>query len=124
MSATMAAVDLGASSGRVLAGTVTDGVLHWREATRFTNEPIQVPTDRGPRLYWDVLGLWSNMTQGLRSAAHDVGPLSSLGIDTWAVDYGLLTPLGDLVGNVASYRCDRTRDVAERYFDTVPADRL
>lgn len=124
MAATMAAVDLGASSGRVLAGTITDGVLRWRETSRFSNEPVPVPTERGQRLYWDVLGLWRHMAQGLRSAASDVGPLASVGIDTWAVDYGLLTRLGDLVGNVASYRCERTDGIPDRYFATVPAEQL
>lgn len=124
MSATMAAVDLGASSGRVLAGAINDGVLKWQETSRFGNAPVSVPTHRGARLYWDVLGLWSEMTRGLRAAAHDIGPLASIGIDTWAVDYGLLSPMGDLVSNVASYRCDRTRGVTDRYFGQISAERL
>lgn len=124
MSATMAAVDLGASSGRVLAGALSDGVLKWQETSRFVNAPVSVPTDRGTRLYWNVLSLWGEVRQGLRAAAHDIGPLASVGIDTWAVDYGLLSPLGDLVSNVASYRCDRTRGLAERYFEQISAERL
>lgn len=124
MSATMAAVDLGASSGRVLAGAVNDGVLKWQETSRFVNQPISLPTERGARLYWDGLKLWQEMTQGLRAAAHDIGPLASVGIDTWAVDYGLLSPLGDLISNVASYRCDRTQGLTERYFAQIPAERL
>lgn len=124
MTTTMAAVDLGASSGRVIAGTVKDSVLTWKETGRFTNAPVAVTTDAGSRLYWDSLRLWSSIREGLQAATRDVGDLASIGIDTWAVDYGLLTTPGALVSNVASYRCDRTRDAAEKYFAKVPASRL
>ncbi|MEO7586514.1 MAG: rhamnulokinase family protein [Arachnia sp.] len=124
MPTTMAAVDLGASSGRVLAGTLSDGRITLAEAGRFPNGPVEVPTARGPRLHWDVLRLWEAVTLGLRTAAHDIGPLQSVGIDTWAVDYGLLDEGGELLGNPASYRCHRTAGVAEQYFTEVSSQEM
>ncbi len=118
---TMAAVDLGASSGRVMAGVLCDGRVSLVEAGRFSNGPVRLPTLDGERLYWDVLRLWESVTQGLRAAAHDVGPLESVAIDTWAVDYGLLDANGELLGNPASYRCERTQGIPEQYFARVPA---
>ncbi|GAB3820700.1 rhamnulokinase family protein [Tessaracoccus terricola] len=121
---TLAAVDLGASSGRVITGTLTRGRFELREAARFPNGPVEVPTRRGPRRHWDVLRLWESVTAGLRAASHDVGPLESVGIDTWAVDYGLLDADGELIGNPASYRCDRTLGAPEAFFAELPNERL
>lgn len=122
--ATMAAVDLGASSGRVITGTLEAGRLRLREAARFPNGPVEVPTLRGPRLYWDVLRLWESVVGGLRAASHDIGPLESVGIDTWAVDYGLLDADGELLGNPSSYRCERTAGAPQRFFEELPGDEL
>lgn len=124
MATTMAAVDLGASSGRVLVGSLSNGRIMLREAGRFPNGAIEVPTARGPRLHWDVLRLWQSVTEGLRAAAHEVGPLSSVGVDTWAVDYGLLDAGGELIGNPASHRCHRTAGMADQYFAHTPAEQL
>lgn len=124
MAMTAAAVDLGASSGRVLTGTLADGRIRLHEAARFPNGAVEVPTPRGPRLHWDVLRLWQSVTHGLRAAVHDVGPLSSVGVDTWAVDYGLLDAGGELMGNPASHRCRRTVGVAEEFFAHMPAAAL
>lgn len=120
--ATMAAVDLGASSGRVMVGTLVNGQVKLVEAGRFPNGPVAVPTPAGPRLHWDVLRQWGSITSGLRTAAHKVGPLETIGIDTWAVDYGLLDSAGELVGNPASYRCKRTEGAADKFFQHVPAE--
>ncbi|MCC2592566.1 rhamnulokinase [Tessaracoccus sp. OS52] len=120
----MAAVDLGASSGRVIAGTLERGRFVLKEAARFPNGPVAVPTQLGPRLYWDVLRLWDSVVGGLRAASHDVGPLESVGIDTWAVDYGLLDADGELLGNPSSYRCQRTVDAPARLFSQLPAEDL
>lgn len=121
MSSTMAAVDLGASSGRVIAGTLVNGRFVLQEATRFSNAPVAVPTASGSRLYWDVLRLWESILGGLRAASHDIGPLESVGVDTWAVDYGLLDPDRALMGNPASYRCERTAGAAEAFFSVLSA---
>ena len=101
--AVVAAVDLGASGGRVMAGKVSrDGVaLH--EVRRFPNEPVRA----GGTLHWDILRLHAEVTAGLRQAAAAF-PLASAGIDSWAVDYGLLDASGTLIGNPVHYRDART----------------
>lgn len=118
------AVDLGASSGRVMVGTIADGRIELTETRRFGNGPIPLPGPDGERLYWDVLHLWDEIRAGLLAAVRDVGPLAAVGIDTWGVDYGLLGPGGLLAGQVASYRCPRTRGVPEEVFAAIPAAEL
>ncbi|MDY7088842.1 MAG: rhamnulokinase family protein [Actinomycetota bacterium] len=97
-----AAVDLGASSGRVMVGRVLDDDIRLEETHRFANEPV-----RTDHLHWDILGLYREMRRGLGKA----GPVDSIGIDSWAVDYGLLDASGALIGNPVHYRDSRTDDV-------------
>ncbi|MFI8890602.1 rhamnulokinase family protein [Streptomyces paradoxus] len=116
-----AAVDLGASSGRVMVGRVGPDSLELAEAHRFPNRPVRVPEG----LRWDVLGLYAGVLDGLRAAgAHCDGGLDSVGIDSWAVDYGLLDADGALLGNPVHYRDPRTEGVAEKVWATVPAEEL
>jgi rhamnulokinase len=100
---TLAAVDLGASSGRVMAARVGPQVLQLREVNRFVNRPVRV----GGTLYWDVLGLYGGVLDGLRAAGREAGRLDGVGIDSWAVDVGLLDADGDLLGNPVHYRDTR-----------------
>jgi rhamnulokinase len=111
-----AAVDLGASSGRVMVGRVGPDSLELTEAHRFRNRPVRVPEG----LRWDVLGLYGGVLEGLRAA----GQVDSVGIDSWAVDYGLLDADGALLGNPVHYRDSRTEGVAEKVWATVPAEEL
>lgn len=116
-----AAVDLGASSGRGLVGHLKGGRLRTRSAARFENEPVTVPVSGARRvLHWDVLRLWRGVCDGLGTAGRG-GPVRSVGIDTWAVDYGLLDADGALLGNPVHYRDDRTAGVPERFFDHLGA---
>ena len=115
-----AAVDLGASSGRVIVGRLEGGRLRTVEAGRFANAPVAVPEGGRDALHWDVLALWSGITDGLRAAAR-AGPVRSVGVDTWAVDYGLLDDDGMLLGNPVHYRDVRTDGVPERFFRALPA---
>lgn len=116
-----AAVDLGASSGRVMVGRVGPDSLELTEAHRFPNRPVRVPEG----LRWDVLALYAGVLEGLRAAgAHSGGRLDSVGIDSWAVDYGLLDADGALLGNPVHYRDSRTEGVAEKVWATVPAQEL
>ncbi|QFG20475.1 rhamnulokinase family protein [Actinomadura sp. WMMB 499] len=112
-----AAVDLGASSGRVMAARVGPDVLDLREVRRFANRPVRV----NGTLHWDVLGLYGNVLDGLRAAPRD---LASVGIDSWAVDYGLLDGDGRLLGNPVHYRDGRTGGVMERIRAEVGDDLL
>jgi rhamnulokinase len=106
----VAAVDLGASSGRVMVGRVGPGSLQLVEVNRFPNEPVQVHGS----LQWDILALYRGVLNGLRAAGREAGPLASVGIDSWAVDYGLLDESGALVGNPIHYRDARTGGVMDR----------
>jgi rhamnulokinase len=112
----LAAVDLGASSGRVMAGSVGPAHLEIEEVCRFPNGGVRL----GPTLYWDVLGLYRETLQGLRAA----GPLDGIGIDSWAVDYGLLDSHGALLGNPVHYRDSRTDGVMESLVRWVPEREL
>jgi rhamnulokinase len=111
-----AAVDLGASSGRVMVGRVGPGTLELTEAHRFPNRPVRLPEG----LRWDMLGLYAGVLDGLRAA----GQVASVGVDSWAVDYGLLDADGALLGNPVHYRDTRTESVAEKVWATVPAAEL
>ncbi|MEU8134188.1 rhamnulokinase [Streptodolium elevatio] len=120
-----AAIDIGASSGRVIAGRVAAGrgtgggppILDLTEVHRFPNRPVRV---RGT-LHWDILGLYGEALDGLRKlGAGGVRP-ASVGIDTWAVDYGLLDARGDLLANPVHYRDGRTDGVMDRVLSAVPA---
>ncbi|WP_344320041.1 rhamnulokinase family protein [Streptomyces macrosporus] len=117
-----AAVDLGASSGRVMVGTVGPGTLELREAHRFPNRPVRA----AGTLYWDVLGLYRGVLDGLRAAGRTVpeGRLTSVGVDSWAVDHGLLDASGALLGNPVHYRDGRTEGAAERAAAVMPPEEL
>ena len=90
------------------------------EVNRFPNGPVRV----GGALHWDVLGLYRGVLDGLRAAAREAGALGGVGIDSWAVDYGLLDADGALVGNPFHYRDARTDGVPEKVFATIPAAEL
>jgi sugar (pentulose or hexulose) kinase len=100
MSATMVAVDLGAQSGRVAVGRFDGERLDVEEVRRFPNEPVLV--DR--LLQWDVLGLYREVVAGLRAAQAHAGRVDSIGVDSWAIDFGLLDRQGRLVRNPVHYR--------------------
>ena len=115
-----AAVDLGASSGRVMVGRVGPKTLDLIEAHRFANVPVRA----GGTLHWDILALYREILSGLRSAGAHAGPLASVGIDSWGVDYGLLDRTGALLGNPVHYRDRRTAGVLARVLERVPAEEL
>jgi len=99
------AFDLGAESGRAVVGTLQDGRLSLEEISRFPNEPVQIHDT----LYWDVLALHNNILKGLREYAGRYGDsVEGVGVDTWAVDFGLLSKGGELLQNPVHYRDRRT----------------
>ncbi|MDA8071921.1 MAG: rhamnulokinase [Actinomycetota bacterium] len=100
----LVAVDLGASGGRVGVGQLADGQLRVDQVSRFANGAVAV----GEHLYWDILGLWRSIAEGLAQAQRVAGEICSVGIDSWAVDYGLLDEAGELLGNPVHYRDPRT----------------
>jgi sugar (pentulose or hexulose) kinase len=115
----VAAVDLGATSGRVMAATVGDGSLDLSEVHRFPN--AAVAEDHG--LFWDVQALRQGMLTGLAEIAA-TGRVDGVGIDSWAVDYGLLDERGVLLGRPHSHRDRRTDGVGERVVAEVGAAAL
>ena len=120
MTGTVAAVDLGASSGRVMVGRVGPRTLELAEAHRFANEPVTLPDG----LHWDVLRLYREITEGLRRAARLAPELSSVGVDGWGLDYGLLDRAGRLLGNPYHYRDGRTVAGVERVHAQMSRQRL
>jgi rhamnulokinase len=112
-------VDLGASSGRVMLAHVDTDRLDLTEVHRFANRPVRVHGT----LHWDILALYQEVLAGLRAAGMKQRYIASIGVDSWAVDYGLLDPAGHLLGNPVHYRDARTTGVVQRVSARVaPAD--
>lgn len=107
------AVDLGASSGRVIAGKVEDGRLSLEEVHRFPNDPVMIQES----LQWNVHGLWTEILKGLRTAASRYDTIRSVGVDTWGVDYVLLDENEQVAGPVRHYRDGRTNGMMDRAFE-------
>lgn len=99
----VAAIDLGATSGRVIIGSVGHNDMHLRPVARFPNTPVQLPDG----LHWDVLALYSAAMNGLGAASRDEPDLLGAAVDSWAVDFGLLRG-SRLLGNPYHYRDQRT----------------
>ncbi len=103
------AVDLGASSGRVMDLAYDGRRLQLEEIHRFPNIPVQTPR----KLYWDVLRLWHEITFGIAK----VDQAASIGVDSWGVDYALLDSQGELLANPVHYRDPRTDGVMDWTFE-------
>ena len=100
------AIDLGASSGRIVEASFDGEKLNFKEIHRFPNDPVSV----GGSFHWDILRLLFEIRTGLRKAAlSSPGAEFSVGIDTWGVDYGWLDKSGRLLSNPYHYRDTRTR---------------
>lgn len=111
----VAAVDLGAESGRVMLARFDGARVSLEEAHRFPNRPVRV---RG-HLFWDVLDLWREVLAGLRRARQMAGALDSVGVDTWGVDYGLVDAQGLLVGLPYHYRDGRAAGMTDALADSI-----
>lgn len=108
------AFDFGASSGRAMLGTYSNGKLELTEIHRFLNEPVEI----NGTLHWDVLRLFHELKQGLLKAQQQGHTdIVSVGIDTWGVDFGLIDKNGDLLGNPVHYRDSRTDGMIQKSFD-------
>lgn len=116
----VAAVDLGATSGRVMLGHVEDGMLRLEQVARFPNGPVPGP-DGG--LHWDFTALYRHILDGLAEAFRREPGIASIGIDSWAVDYGLVHG-GELLGEPFHYRDERTARGVELVHREAPFDEL
>ncbi len=114
-------IDLGAESGRVIAGLWDGSRLRLEEVHRFANGGVAL----GESLRWDVLRLWSEIENGLALAAKRYGDeIVSVGVDTWGVDYVLLSRSGELLGQPRHYRDARHPGAAERMLQRVPREEI
>lgn len=104
------AFDFGASSGRLILSKLTNGKLELKEIHRFPNEPVRL----GQRFCWDFLRLYEEMKIGLKKVALLNLQISSIGIDTWGVDYGLLDKDNNLIGMPLHYRDNRTEGYIQK----------
>ena len=89
---TYLAADFGGGSGRIMAGTLTEGKLKLEEVYRFANRQIKL----GNCVYWDFLSLFEEMKNGLRVAARKGYEVKSMAIDTWGVDFSVMNSLINL----------------------------
>lgn len=117
-SGTVAAVDLGATSGRVMLGHVGPGELKLEAVRRFPNGPVR----GGVSLRWDATGLYEAILLGLTAALRDSPELASIGVDSWATDYALLRD-GAALSEPFHYRDDRNHAAAQKVHSLVsPAE--
>ncbi len=113
----LAAIDLGATSGRVILGTWKNNKLSLKEVHRFPNAIQSI----GVHDYWDIAGLWREIQTGLTAAVAALprgATISSVGVDTWGVDHALVNDAGRLVYPVHAYRDDRTQAGLHRLTNT------
>lgn len=118
------AIDLGAESGRVIVGSLADGRLRLEELHRFRHEPVWLPTG----LHWDTTGIWREIVAGLRAAAAwaEAGrvELTSVGVDTWGVDWALVDTAGELAGLPHAYRDPRNTAAHDEVVARLGAQRI
>ena len=113
------AVDLGASSGRVMLGSFDGEKISVEELHRFSNDPVIL----GKTMYWDFLRLFHEIKQGLiKSKAY--GKIDSISVDTWGVDFGILDEEGNLLENPVHYRDARVTGMLEKSFESIDKDRF
>ena len=106
------AIDLGATSGRVMTAAFDGAQLSLQAVHRFPNIPVQTPKS----LHWDVLRLWHEIETGIAA----VSGAASIGLDCWGVDYALLDSAGDLLANPWHYRDPRTQGAMDWVFERMP----
>ena len=109
------AVDLGATSGRTIIGNITDGKFDLEEVTRFPNNLIE----QGGHYYWDIYALYFEIIRGLREVAKRGLEITSIGIDTWGVDFVFIGDDGAILRNPRAYRDPITFDAMDDYLKHV-----
>lgn len=115
------AVDLGATSGRTILGTFTPEGLKTEDINRFPNHIIET----GGHFYWDLFALYRHVIDGLKLAAQrkDI-EITSIGIDTWGVDFVCIGKDGGILRQPYSYRDPHTEGAPEKYFERVPRSKV
>ena len=114
------AVDLGATSGRTILGSLGEGKMELRELTRFPNHIIET----GGHFFWDIYALYNEIINGLKVVAKEGITIQSIGIDTWGVDFVFIGKDGGLLRNPYCYRDPHTVGAMEEYFTHIPKDKV
>lgn len=115
------AIDLGADSGRVVLGTFDGKRFDLAVVHRFANTPVRVDG----LLRWDLDALWTGITTGLKAAQQQAsGPIASIGVDTWGVDYGLVDAAGHLIDQPVHYRAERNLAMPDKVHQIIPKAEL
>ena len=109
------AVDLGATSGRTIVGNITEGKFELEEVTRFPNNLIE----QGGHYYWDIYALYFEIIRGLKEVARRGLEITSIGIDTWGVDFVFIGDDGAILRNPRAYRDPITFDAMDDYLKHV-----
>jgi len=116
-----AAADLGATSGRVILGVLSEGRMTLSEVRRFETPSFSADG----HLFWDADRLTAELVAGFNAAIEQSGgALASIGIDTWGVDYGRFTAAGEMLEQPFNYRDSRTDGVPQEVFGRIPAEEL
>ena len=114
------AIDLGATSGRTILGSIEGGRLQQRELTRFPNPIIQT----GGHFYWDIYALYQEIIRGLRIVAKEGIEIQSIGIDTWGVDFVCIGRDGGILRNPYCYRDPHTNGMMDEYFKLISKEKV
>jgi len=114
------AFDIGATSGRSILGTLENGRLQMKELTRFPNQMLQI----GEHLHWNIYALFEHLKAGLVAAKNEGVEITSIGIDTWGVDFALIAEDGTILGAPYAYRDPHTVNAPERYFKKIPREKV
>ena len=114
------AVDLGATSGRTILGTLTDGRLEQRELTRFPNPIIHT----GGHWHWDLLALYREILEALTLVAKEGTEIASIGIDTWGCDFAMFGKDGGWLRQPYCYRDPHTEGAMEALFERMPREQV
>jgi len=114
------AFDLGATSGRAILGTFDGNNFEMKELTRFPNAMLELHG----KYYWNVFGLYESLKEGLKVCARQGITLTSIGIDTWGVDFGYVGKDGTVLGLPRAYRDPYTNGTPENFFKLIPREEV
>ncbi len=117
---TFLAFDLGATSGRAVAGILEEGRMKLNEVHRYPN----YITEKGEKCHWDINRIFNELKQGLKKCSEQGIRPHSIGIDTWGVDFGYIAKDGSIAGLPRAYRDPYTGGIPEEYFKIIPREEL
>ena len=114
------AFDCGATSGRAVLASFSDGSFEMKEVYRFPSGIIEL----GGKYYWDIFAIYEHFRKCLAQLGQEGVQIDSIGIDTWGVDFGFVAADGSLLGNPRAYRDPYTDGIPEEVFKIIPREEL